>query len=81
MQPYLVPTIEFFDRASVPPQIQELLDEWPEIDPGTARLDSRRGHVARTAAAAAGVGDAVRTGGAGAGGAAERKRASLTSWR
>ena len=38
MQPYLVPTIEFFDRASVPPQIQELLDEWPEIDPGTARL-------------------------------------------
>jgi hypothetical protein len=22
----------------VPPQIQELLDEWPEIDPGTAQL-------------------------------------------
>ena len=38
MQPYLVPTIEFFDRTSVLPQIQELLDEWPEIDPGTARL-------------------------------------------
>jgi len=38
MQPYLVPTIQIFDRASVPPQIQELLDEWPEIDPGTARL-------------------------------------------
>jgi len=38
VQPYLVPTIEFFDRASVPPQIQELLDEWPDIDPGTARL-------------------------------------------
>ena len=38
MQPYLVPTIEFFDRASVPPQIQELLDEWPDIDPSTARL-------------------------------------------
>jgi hypothetical protein len=38
VQPYLVPTIEFFDRASVPPQIQELLDDWPEIDPGTARL-------------------------------------------
>ena len=38
MQPYLAPTVEFFDRASVPPQIQELLDEWPEIDPGTARL-------------------------------------------
>ena len=38
MQPYLAPPVEFFDRASVPPQIQELLDEWPEIDPGTARL-------------------------------------------
>ena len=38
VQPYLVPTIEFFDRASVPPQIQELLDEWPNIDPSTARL-------------------------------------------
>ena len=38
MQPYLEPQAEFFDRAAVPPQIQELLDEWPEIDPGTARL-------------------------------------------
>ena len=38
MQPYLAPPVEFFDRASVPPQIQELLDEWIEIDPGTARL-------------------------------------------
>jgi len=38
MNPYLDPQAEFFDRASVPPQIQELLDEWPEIDPGTARL-------------------------------------------
>ena len=38
MDPYLAPTVEFFDRASVPPQIQELLDEWPDIDPGTARL-------------------------------------------
>jgi len=38
MKPYLVPQAEFFDRASVPPQIQELLDEWPEIDPATARL-------------------------------------------
>ena len=38
MQPYLDPIVEFFDRTSVPPQIQELLDEWPEIDPGTARL-------------------------------------------
>ena len=50
MQSYLNPTIEFFDRAAVPPGIQELLDAWPEIDPGTARLiraavmsrDSRR---------------------------------------
>jgi hypothetical protein len=32
------PQAEFFDRTSVPPQIQELLDEWPEIDPSTARL-------------------------------------------
>ena len=31
-EPYLDPPAEFFDRASVPPQIQELLDEWPEID-------------------------------------------------
>src|SRR4051794_41953546 len=38
MQPYLEPQAEFFDRAAVPPQIQELLDEWREIDPGTARL-------------------------------------------
>ena len=38
MNPYLDPQAEFFDRASVPPQIHELIDEWPEIDPGTARL-------------------------------------------
>jgi len=36
--PYLMPTVEFFDRAAVPPEISELLDEWPEIGPGTARL-------------------------------------------
>jgi hypothetical protein len=35
---YPVPTIEFFDWAATPPEISELLDEWPEIDPGTARL-------------------------------------------
>jgi hypothetical protein len=38
MNSYLDPPAEFFDRAAVPPQIQELLDEWPEIDSGTARL-------------------------------------------
>jgi hypothetical protein len=38
MKPYLDSIVEFFDRAAVPSQIQELLDEWPEIDPGTARL-------------------------------------------
>ena len=38
MQPYLEPQTEFFDRAAVPPEISELLDEWPEIDPATARL-------------------------------------------
>jgi hypothetical protein len=32
------PVIEFFDRASMPPEIAELLAEWPDIDPGTARL-------------------------------------------
>ena len=35
---YLNPTIEIFDRAAVPPEIQELLEAWPDIDPGTARL-------------------------------------------
>jgi hypothetical protein len=35
-KPYLEP--EFFDRSAIPPEIAELLDEWPEIDPGTARL-------------------------------------------
>jgi hypothetical protein len=38
MKPYLEPTVEFFDHDSVPPPIQELLEEWPEIDPSTARL-------------------------------------------
>ncbi len=38
MKPYLEPTVEIFDRANVPPEIQELLDDWPEIDPATARL-------------------------------------------
>ena len=50
MDAYAVPQAEFFDRAAVPPEISELLDEWPEIDPATARLiraavmsrDSRR---------------------------------------
>jgi hypothetical protein len=38
VQPYLEPQTEFFDRAAVPPEISKLLDEWPEIDPATARL-------------------------------------------
>jgi len=38
MGPNREPQAEFFDRAAVPPQIQQLLDEWPEIDPATARL-------------------------------------------
>ena len=38
MQPYLSPAVEIFDRAAVPPEIAELLDAWPEIDPATARL-------------------------------------------
>jgi hypothetical protein len=32
------PTIEFFDRASVPPEIAELWEEWSELDPATARM-------------------------------------------
>jgi hypothetical protein len=32
------PTVEFFDRAAVPPEIAALWDEWPDLDPGTARL-------------------------------------------
>jgi hypothetical protein len=38
MRPYLEPPVEFFDRASVPKEIADLLDEWPEIDASTARL-------------------------------------------
>jgi hypothetical protein len=38
MDAYAIPTAEIFDRAAVPPEIAELLEEWPEIDPGTARL-------------------------------------------
>ena len=38
MNPHLEPEAEFFDRTAVPPEIQELLDEWREMDPGTARL-------------------------------------------
>jgi hypothetical protein len=37
-KPYLEPAEEFFDRTAMPPEIADLLDEWPEIDPGTARL-------------------------------------------
>ena len=37
-KPYLEPEPEFFDRASVPKEIADLLDEWPEIDASTARL-------------------------------------------
>ena len=36
--PCLEPQAEFFDRTAVPSQIQELLDERREIDPGTAWL-------------------------------------------
>jgi hypothetical protein len=38
MNPHLQLQAEFFDHAAVPPQIKELLDEWPDIDPCTARL-------------------------------------------
>ena len=38
IKPYLEPEPEFFDRASVPKEIADLLNEWPEIDASTARL-------------------------------------------
>ena len=38
MNPHPDPQVEFFDRTAVPSQIQELLDERREIDPGTAWL-------------------------------------------
>jgi hypothetical protein len=38
MDAYAAPTAEIFDRTTVPPEIAELLEEWPEIDPATARL-------------------------------------------
>jgi hypothetical protein len=37
-KPYLEPEPEFFDRSSVPKEIADLMDEWPEIDASTARL-------------------------------------------
>ena len=37
-KPYLEPESEFFDRTSVPKEIADLLDKWPEIDASTARL-------------------------------------------
>jgi hypothetical protein len=36
--PRLAPTAEYFDCAAVPPEIAELLAEWPDIDLGTAKL-------------------------------------------
>jgi hypothetical protein len=35
---YFEQLAEIFDRSAVPAEIQELLDEWPGIDPQTARL-------------------------------------------
>jgi len=52
------PIIEFFDRASMPPEIAELLDAWPEIDSGTARLvreSELQGGVSALAMASAGI--------------------------
>ena len=37
-KPYLEPESEFFDRTSMPKEIADLLEEWPEIDASTARL-------------------------------------------
>ena len=36
--PLLEPQTEYFDRASMPKEIAELLDEWRDLDPVTARL-------------------------------------------
>jgi hypothetical protein len=35
---YLEQEPEFFDRASMPREITDLLEKWPEIDSSTARL-------------------------------------------
>ena len=35
---YLDLPYEFFDRFSVSEQIAELWQQWPDLDPGTARL-------------------------------------------
>jgi hypothetical protein len=35
---YIEQLSEIFDRAAVPKEIADLLDEWPNIDPQTARL-------------------------------------------
>jgi hypothetical protein len=35
---YLEPKPEFFDRTSIPREIADFLEEWPEIDASTARL-------------------------------------------
>ena len=37
-QRYREPEPEFFDRTSMPREIADLLEEWPEIDASTARL-------------------------------------------
>ena len=37
-KPYLEPEAEFFDHASMPKEIADLLDEWSKIDASTARL-------------------------------------------
>ncbi len=44
---YLEPEAEFFARASMPKEIADLLDEWPEIDASTARLVRAAVHRAR----------------------------------
>jgi len=38
MRSYIEAQVEIFDHASVPPEIAELLIDWPEIDSATARL-------------------------------------------
>ena len=62
MRPYLEPHIEFFDRAATPPEIAELLEGGPEIDPGTARLIRAAVMSREQQADAQGMGHAVCAG-------------------
>ena len=59
---YIEQLSELFDRAAVPKEIAELLDEWPNVDPQTVWLHSCRDHVRQLTADALRLGHAGRAG-------------------